>query len=286
VFDSRAPVPEQDVQFSESCSAAMLAFDRGDAETAATLYERALKRGRAMDDARDIALAATNLAACQVMLHHYDTAWNNLREAKYNAIKAGENTDDVSLLQAKVAYLDRRDTEAESIAFPLTASQRALVRLQTQTLLTLIACDRDDVGLARFHLALVRQIASGLPDIPPSAGADVEKAEGEVDSRGGRPLDAAVHFDSETGLLRAAGRYENTVDSLFRAGRAYQDAGKTAAAADRYYRASRGAAAMDDNARALDLGTKALAAAHAVNDVELESLIKQSLAEPVPSTAP
>ena len=71
---SQPNLPSEDVQFTQASSAAMVAFDNGEVETAAQLYERALARGHAMDDSRLVAEAAYNLAACEITLNRYDAA--------------------------------------------------------------------------------------------------------------------------------------------------------------------------------------------------------------------
>ncbi len=87
MFAPQPRLPAEDAQFAESSSAAMIAFDQGDVETAVQLYQRALKRAHAMDNAQSIAVAAYNLAACEITLNRYQAAGNHLEEAKYNCAK-------------------------------------------------------------------------------------------------------------------------------------------------------------------------------------------------------
>jgi tetratricopeptide (TPR) repeat protein len=279
VFAPGSRPPSRDVQFAESTSAAMIAFDHGDLAEACKLYEVALQRGRAMDDATSIADAAYNLAACEISLSRYDAAARHLREAKYNRTSDGKDADAILLLMAKLAYLRENDGDAETIARSLDASKSAVIHLQAQTLLTLISCDLKKVSEAQARLDALREIKSRLKDLSPSLLADVEKAEGAVARVEGRPHDAAAHFDSETALLALAHRYRDTIHALSRSAEMHNDAGEFSASADRYYRAARGCAAVNDPIRAMELAQRALSVAKAGGNVDVTELTQNLITE-------
>ena len=284
---SRPRVPQDDVQFSQSASAGMIAFERGDVTGAVKLYERALQRAAAMDDAASIANSAYNLAACEMALSRYDAASRHLAEAQYNSVKSGSGRDEIRLLMAKVAYLQERDGEAESIALSLSNSNSSLVRLQAQILLTAVACDLKQSALAQSRLASLGTMASTTPNLNPSIAAEVEKARGGVANLLGHAHEAAEHFDQETVLLRASHRYREIVHSLSRSAVAHAQAGESDLAADRYYRAARGCLALEDPSRAKLLADQAMLSAKAAHDTELvrvtEILINEIPAEADPS---
>ena len=74
-----------DAEVAQLSSTGMLAYDSGELEQAATMFERALTRARAKDSAGDIADSAYNLGLCEVSLGKEAQAVNHLREADYDA---------------------------------------------------------------------------------------------------------------------------------------------------------------------------------------------------------
>jgi tetratricopeptide (TPR) repeat protein len=264
----------------------MIAFDTGDVETAARLYQRALQRACAMDDSQSISGAAYNLAACEIMLDRLDAAVNHLQDAKYNSSANGPELDEIKLLSAKVAYLRRRDADARSLTQPLCKSDSPMIRVQAQTLLVLISCDVGNIADARSKLKQLQEIILQSGRLSPSVEADVEKARGTVAKLDRQMPAAAGHFDRETELLRASHRYRDVIRSLSRSGSAYDDAGDFTTAADRYYRAALASAAVDDQSRAKDLADKALIAAKAAHNAELASMVRRLIGGIDATTAP
>ena len=277
---------QDDVQLSEATSAGMLAFDHGDLQTATALYARALQRAHLIGDAASIAAAAYNLAACDVAGGQFDLASSHLREAKYEASSADISADDILLLTAKLDYLQQRDGEAAEVVQSLTASKSSLVRIQGQTLLTLIACDGKQSATAAAQLALLTKMTVAEKDMPASITADIEKAQGEVAQLAGTFPEAAAHLDFETKLLRAAGRYPDQARSLARAGSAYERAGQLSTAADRYYHAAQIYVGFEDRISAKQFATRAMAAANASGGAELARLAEDLLRSVSPTTAP
>src|SRR5438105_6691154 len=100
-----APGPATDPALTQLTSSARLAYDRGDADLAATFYGRALDRARAMDEPKAIANAAYNLAASQIRLAAYAQARLSLAESLAEAKRGGDRFLDIQLLDAKAAVL-------------------------------------------------------------------------------------------------------------------------------------------------------------------------------------
>jgi hypothetical protein len=271
--------PADDAEFSQASASAMLAYDHGDLDTAASLFTAALRRARMMDDARTQTDSACNLAACEIALNRLDSAENHLAEARYFSLQAPGHSDAVLLLTAKLDYLQEHDTDAESIAKPLTKSDSATTRLEAQSLLTLIACDLANRSTADARLNALRTMKSQSRNITASVSAEIEKAEGAVARLEDRPREAAIHFDTETDFLRAAGRYRDMIHSLSRSGEMHEKAGELSPAADRYYRAARAAAAIGARQRSSELAAKALAIAKASNNSAIMKLSAQLLQE-------
>ena len=92
------PAKTGDVELVQELSAARATYARGAWPQAASLYRLALKRAEVMDDPREIANTAFNLALTLAQMADYDGARAALQEAKPEASRAAAPTSDILAL--------------------------------------------------------------------------------------------------------------------------------------------------------------------------------------------
>jgi tetratricopeptide (TPR) repeat protein len=281
LFSRPAAGPPPDAELAAATSAARVAYERGLVREAAGLYERALTRARAMDDSAQIANAAYNAATCFTSLAQYDRASELLAEAKNETRRSGGRAADVLLMQARVAWLQGRTTDALSIADEVLATvppAHPSERVQAHCLKGRIACDAGDQGTASAELAQARKDAADTTDTTdaadPIAQARLAELTGRVELLQGRSAQAASEFDHEASLLREGHLYADMTQALGRAAAAHKDASQPQLAADRFYRAARSAYAQGDRPEALRLIKAASETAEAAADASLLRMIR------------
>jgi len=257
-----------DSELSRSMTAGRLAFDQGLIDQAATFYQQALRRARAMDNASQIGDAAYNLAACWIQLNQLEKARDLLDEAKTEIASIHGNIADIQLVEAKVAWLQGNPAEALMLADQVLSSPGSYptdyLRLQVYLLRGQIACDKDDTAVALQELQKARSIDRQISDHP--LQADISALAGRIHLIKNEPVLAAKEFDSETRLLRQVKRYTEMAQALQNAAEAYLSAGNYSLAADRFFRAARSTFAQGKNSAAMKLGHLALSAADKAED--------------------
>ena len=163
-----------DAEFSATMSAGRAAFDRGLIEQAASLYQQALRRARAMDNAAAIGDAAYNLAACRIRLGQFEQARYLLAEAKSEILSIQGDITDIQLVEAKVARLQGNLEAAVSFTDQILSLHGPTLtsdqHLQIYLLRGQIACDRGDVALALQELRKAEKFAAGASDSALPAG--------------------------------------------------------------------------------------------------------------------
>lgn len=241
-----SPGPESNVERGDTIgvqasSAATLAYERGDFGQAQKLFQLALTRAWAIDDAELAADAAYNLAMSEIRLENYDKAAQSLRQAYYDAVRASSNTADIQLVRAKVAFLRMRPSEALMFLDEIAVSKPSRsITLQAMILRGQMSGDAGDKDAAESELRAAKSlVASSQTVLSASVEADLAKLAGTVSRLEGK-FDIAAHaFDDEAELLRVAHRYRDMAHALARAARAYLEAGQQALAADRFFLAAR-----------------------------------------------
>jgi tetratricopeptide (TPR) repeat protein len=234
-------VPPKDKELSRTRNLALAAFEDGAISKAIDLYEKALKRARAMDDAMEIGNAAYNLALCHILLGQLDQASVSLAEAKAEFKRSGSNPADVLLLQATVAQRQGRLEQALSLADEvLSESPDEDYRFQVALLKGIIACEQNDP--ARARASLVEADMYHVTNV--SLLAARERLSGNIFLLEENPAEAAAAFDRAAALFQTAKHYRDMALALQRAGEAYREAGDKQNAEDRLYRATRSLAAQ------------------------------------------
>lgn len=270
--------PPVDTELAEANNAASLAYARGQTAQALTLYQHALDRARAMDDAAQIGSSAYNLAAVMIQARKYAPASVLLGEAERETLRAKTNVADVLLLEAKLArlqgdagyaklYTDAVLNGAWPPPHPPTSETmhaRQLpatpVPLNTQLGQRVLAhLIRGEVAIAEDNVQEAQsELTAAQRELPPSARpalrASVAGLTARVARESGRaPQVAASAFDRQVDLLREAHLYSEMASALADAGRAYASI-NSLIAADRFYRAGRsyfGQGNLEDAQKAL-----------------------------------
>jgi tetratricopeptide (TPR) repeat protein len=255
-FGSKPPKgPAPDPELAESTSSARMAYARGANEQAVNLFLKAVDRAREMDDARELAGAAYNLAAAQIRAGRYEEARTSLREAEGEAQRAGVDTADILLLEAKVAQLREDAPEALTFADRVLTDKgskaTAAHRVQVRVLRGEMAMELGQADLARTELTKAEaDLRSAGDTAGPAVRAGVTGLSARISQSAGDNAKAAGLFDQQADLLRQAGVYRDMAKALARAGAAWRDAGRRDEAADRYYRAGRSFLGQNDYAEA------------------------------------
>ncbi len=262
--------PSADPEISRVASLARKATAEGQYDQAASIYQRALVRARAMDNSAEIANNAYNLAMCMIKLQKFDDARPLLSEARREFERLGQPIADILLLQAEMARAVGRFDEAVSLADQVIPSLKSgatpAYRLQVALIKTVSACDRGDAVTAKKEFAAVQKEAGSVED--PFLRAQAANASGRILLLDKDPGKAAAEFDREADLARKAGKYHDMALALGRGGQAYLDAGVLLPASDRFYRSARSLYAQQDLPGALKMIQPALDAAKAANDDE------------------
>lgn len=237
--------PPGDSQLSRTSNLARVAFDRGSTAQAASLYEMALKRARAMDDAVEIGNAAYNLALCRVILGELDLAEASLAEARVAFERGGSIPADVLMLEATVAQRQGRPEQSLVLADQvLSTSPDESHRFQAWLLKGVIACEHSDTTRARAALAEAEKIRLTNPVLL----AAKEGLTGSILLLEENPIGAAAAFDRAAARFQEARRYRAMALALRRAGEAYREAGDMARAENRLLRARRSLVAQGEKA--------------------------------------
>lgn len=270
-----------DAEFATAMSAGRAAFDQGQIEQAATLYQRALQRARLMDNAVAIGDAAYNLAACHIRLGQYEKARSYLAVAKTEVLSIQGDITDILLVEAKVARLQGQPAEALALTDQILSGSGSPTtnshRLQAHLLRGQMACDKEDAALAVRELQLAEKMAAGVSDTGLRAG--LSRLAGRIHLIKKEPFRAGREFDREASLLQEAEQYAQMTGALQSAAESYLQAGKYRLAADRFFRAARSSFAQGQNSVALKLGNLSLSAADNAGDQRIAARARALLDE-------
>ncbi len=265
-----------DQQWTSTMQAGLSAFTQDRYELAAKRFQRALKRGRLMDDAQAIRDAAFNQAVCQIRLGDYKAATDLLLEAENETRRSDTDLTEIRLAQVKLLKLQNDPTRALALSKPLlnsvTTTNRDDLLYQTYLLHGLLACDAGDLFLAKGKKATARQTFANT--LPPGVAANYAELLGCIAKLENKPLIAARHYDHEADYLQKSHQYYKMIAALSRAGKAYADAGQNHEAAERLFRAARSALNQKRLATAVELGQLAKKTAAAGDYPDLSRQIK------------
>ncbi len=237
--------PPKDKELSRTGDLARAAFEEGATAKAIGLYQEALNRAYAMDDAMEIGNAAYNLALCHVLLGQLDQANALLTEAKAAFTRHGSIPADVLLLEATVTQRQGKLEQALLLADQvLSASPDESHRFQAALLKGTVACQQNDPARARTALAEAdkHHVAHA------ALLAARERLAGNIFLLEGNPAEAAAALDRAAALFQKAKHYRDMALTLRRAGEAYREAGDTQRAEDRLFRARRSLTAQGEKA--------------------------------------
>lgn len=280
-ISQRQKIEKTDCIYSESSSAARAAFAQERVDEAVSFYTLALKRARAMDESEAIGNAAYNLAACLLRLKQYDRAQALLAESRHELLQNNFPLADVSLLQAKTAYL-AGDAHAASVFIHQIQTNPTLKpsdehMAQAIMLEGEMACDRNDWSTAAD---LLNKAECYLKlNVDSLLQAQLASLTGRV-ALGRRDFKAAVNaFERQADLLRRSGQYRALSPVLAQAGEVHSVLNEHDLAADRFFRAARIAAAWGDKPSAMELGKEALNAAKKAEDSTVARLAESLLSE-------
>ncbi len=234
---AEAPALAQIEQLNDTGLAAM---QRGQIDTAADQFKAALTRARAVDNARAIAAAAYNLAACRLMQGQAESAIVLLIEAQNELRRAGQNAGDVLLLRAQASRAAGDAAGARSAAQGVlddAATNTPARARQAHLLLGLLASDTGNADTAEQELRASRTVAA--PAESPGVIARDAELEGHIARLRKQPAAAANAFERQAGALRSGGLEHDLPRALANAAEQRASVGDTPAAREQWYLAAR-----------------------------------------------
>ena len=255
--------------------AARMAYDNGQLEQAANLYQQSLDRAYLRDDREAIVDALYNLAACKLGLRSYDRALVRVRQAKSELQRGNQSVSgDILILEATLLFRSGQPEAAWQVTDEILSDPgkpSATVKNKTHYLRGLISEQRGDTA------GLGREIGALSQSSDPGLRADRQELTGRLAMAEGR-WDAAVEaFDQVVRLRREKLDYVEMAQALALAAGACQKAGKHSAAATRYFRAGRSAARQVSNQDAVEWLNNAASSADQAGDEALEQEVRSYL---------
>jgi len=274
-------MPVWDAELARLNNSARAAYNREALETAATLYEQALTRARALDTALAIGNAAYNLAICRLAQGENEKASHLLREAEIELIRAQAGLADVLLVKAKLAQLQGRHDDARRLIQRLlsdpASAPAASHRVEAALVRGQLACDDGETARARAELDEATRQGAALSE--PVLQAAGENLAGRINLLEKKPAEAAGHFDRESVLYQEARQPRELAAALRRAGEAWREASQPGLAAERFFRAARCSFAQGDPVEAVRCVELSLSLAAAARDDALQQRVLQLQAE-------
>ena len=290
----RAPsAPVKDLEFTQSMSSARVAFERGQMAQALLLFEQAMQKASARDDAADIGEAAYNLGVCLFDDGKLARAESVLETARIELSRANRRTNDVRLVQAKLARRIGKSAkqDAAKLAEEVATARDATPAEKTQAI-TLLA----EIDLEAGRVDAAEKRAADARRTLPSGGVSTRSRdamesgvvglEARIALARGDHRKAAATFDRQASLAQSGALYGEMSTALLMAGQAYQSAGDTPTSADRLFRAARSLLAQGDRQRGYTAVKDAAIAAERAGNPELADRARQLVGEEVPTSKP
>lgn len=260
--NSVADAPPADDRLERTNRVAHAAFQHGQYDQAASLYQKVADLAYERDDARAAVDAQYNATVCLVRLDRVDEAEALLRRTKAEIARhAMTEPEELRLLEATIDFRQGRYEQAFVLTDRIvTGAPGSEAALRAQFLRGLIAAAQGDA--ARLESA----IASLDPGDDERLMADRLELSGHLALIEGRYDASVAAFDDAARVRSAIFDYRGTVRGLTRAGEAAEAAGWAGRASVRYLRAGRSALQQGAHARARELLTRARALAAEADD--------------------
>ena len=237
--------PGADRNLERFTKAARQAFDKGQFEQAASLYQRVLERALARDDSGAVVDAQYNLAVCLMKLNSHAEAMQVVRQAEAElALSDQKKLSELLLLKAMLYYKSAELDAAWQITtqiLSMTPKPSTVIIGRTHFLRGLIAVERQDINQLRNEIA-----ALGNPKNPLLRG-DLAELKGHLARMQQDWVAAVKAFDEAAVLRREAIDYQAMRKNLALAAEASERAGEIRGASQRYLRAGRSAAVQGDD---------------------------------------
>ena len=257
--------PGADRNLERFNKAARQAFDKGQIEQAASLYQKALQHALARDDSDAIVDAQYNLAVCLMKLNSHAEAMQLVRRTETELTLGSQSKmADLLLLKAMLYYKSAEFDDAWQVTaqiLSMTPQPTTVIRGRTHFLRGLIAIERDNINQLQKEIAALGQPAN------PLLRGDLAELKGHLALIQQDWVAAVNAFDEATVRRREAIDYQAMRKDLALAAQASQRAGDIKGASQRYLRAGRSAAVQgEDNAARLWLMQAEQLAAEAGED--------------------
>ncbi|MBN2301355.1 MAG: hypothetical protein JXN60_02435 [Lentisphaerae bacterium] len=245
-----------------------------------------LGNARIENNARLIADAAYNLAACLISDGEYEQAYPYLIEARKEMEASGICIARTYLLESEMRRFQGMKKEAYATAEKalemLSRSKDADLKAEAHLTLSNIYCDDNQLDKAKTHYS--------------QSGKQLNKTESwSLKAHGARVMarifsmeddyaKAARQYDLEAEYLRCAKQFGGMNDALVDAADCYIQNNELGAAAERYFKAGRSLFASGLNDKAMSVMGKALSAARRSNNEDLLAQIALISADAVVGT--
>jgi tetratricopeptide (TPR) repeat protein len=239
-----------DPAIRRDAESARAAYESGQPEKAAKLYERAMARASLVDSPDEAGRNAYNLALCQIRMGQPDEARKWLRQATLLFGKPGPDMAKVLVAEAEAARLQGQSAEVAKLAdAALKNTAEAIDRVQAHLLLAELAISRGDLDAGQVHYRKANRLA--VDKASPSIRARLEAVAARLIQAGVMEGNAAACLERRAHQLKGAGDYQGMAESLKAAGEAYAVAGKPAHAFELLIRAASSLKAAGDDTQAL-----------------------------------
>ena len=261
----RVQGPVVDTEIRDLAGSAQAAYQRGDIGRAAQLYARALERARRLDDTRETAGNAYNLALCRMAGGQTAEARALLAQARGLLPAQGAETARTWLADAEAAGREANPDAARRFA------QRALDvgadregRAQARLVLAALAGNALDWADAARLLAAARKDLKGTS--APALQARADGLAAVLAVANSDRVGVAAALERQAGWLREAGDYQAMAEALLGAGLDYRTAGQPQKAYPCLLRAAASLKAAGASARAETAAAAALAVARELSN--------------------
>jgi tetratricopeptide (TPR) repeat protein len=240
--------PESDDKLEAANRLARFAFDNGEYQQAADLYQSALDRAYLRDDATAILDARYNMAVCLLELEKYAEALTTVHQTKEEmAFKGLPKPPEIYLLEATILYRSGRLDDSWRTTEEILANRNIgspLIGTKTYFLRGLISSHRNDVAGMQDAINSMGQPQNAI------VKSDLSELRGRLAMAENQWDQAIVLFDEATVYRRENFDYRRMAMTQALSAEVCQKAGKTDAAASRYFQAGRSAALRGDQANA------------------------------------
>jgi tetratricopeptide (TPR) repeat protein len=248
---SAAPVHDKkavDRDLEAASRAARFAFEKGQFEQAAALYQTVLERAYIRGDGEAIGDAKYNHALCLMELHLYHDALKQVVQAQTELTRSGSDIPpDFLLLEATILYRSNRLDEAWRVTSTLLGQKPAtssMVLMKTYFLRGLITSAQGNISRLKEAIAAMGEPASELLE------ADLLELRGRLALALNNWQEAAAYLAIAVQLRREHLNYRRMGIALALSAQAYEKSGDQQKAALNYLRAGRSAALSGDRANA------------------------------------